>query len=574
MSDQLILGPNGRLLLVGGHPLISAATASPSGGTLSLALTDFYVGNSLAHPVFQRKSGTDYADVPVLASYTGTAPSGIQARVVNIDSKAVIKDWAPLTSLQVNATNQTIFGYLPAVPIGADYQLQTRDGNQPANAATTSSGTRRWGVGVCIILAGQSNMLGTLTAGSFDSPIPGTTTNEGNYWKDPAFPGVYFGIDGFGVPWIASPNGAPGGGAGTIIPGWDSGGGGGGGFIRMVAAGLAAKYGRRIPVCAAPWAFGGTGLPSMFPPGDSGTDSSGKAKIYTASGTTAGNIGWKSPAGYGPGDFEGILLHQGEAESGAILRPARLQQLKDFYNFMLGLVAPFGRTASDLFFRPAVLGVYTDGGTKNVEHVRGAVYDLEAYAQANGWPRVKAGWTCIDLDTNDPLDTTKDGLHFHDVSGGNPYKKWSLRRAIQTAMKELGCSAFSGMGPKISSASRSGNVATVTVTHEGGSTLVARNSGGALTGWYANTAADFSGADIAVTATIASASTVAVTFPDGTVFPVYLKYLGGKVGTSQSMHPDVSNPVYDNAVYPVGVHPGDQFTGLPLQPTPDAIVVN
>lgn len=561
---KLILGPGGRLMLVGGRPILTGAAPSASGSTLSLALKDIYANYTLAHPVIQRKAGTDYGDVPVMFSYTGSAPSNVQARVVNIDNTGtVIKDWTSLTGATVSDASLTGLGYLSNVPIGCDYQLQIRDGNQPANASTISSGVRRWGVGVCILIAGQSNMLSTLDAGDFNAPIPGTTLTESSYWAEQGCPIVYWGVDGYTGNWTSGGTGDV-----TVAPGWGNSAGGGTGLLRMVSAGLTAKYGRKIPVCGAVWAFAGTGLDDMFPPA-----TGERAQIYTNSGTSTGTIGWRSPPGYTPGDFEGIVLHQGEAEAGKT-RAARTAQLKTYYTYMLSLVAPFGRTAADLFFLPAVMGVYTDTALGGMENLRGAVYDLEAYAQANGWPRVKAGWNCIDLDAGDPLGSPNDGLHFRDIANGNQYRKWGLRRLIQSIMKQMGCATFSGMGPRVSGVTRSGSVATVTVAHDGGTALAARDSSKAITGWYANTAADFSGTDIAVTAAIASATTVAVTFPAGTTFPAYLKHLGGKIGTMQSQHPDTSNRVGDNAVYPTGVHPGDQFTGLPLQPTVDSLMVN
>lgn len=557
----LTIGSNGRFLLIGGRPISPGGSDVP----ITLVLKDIYTNNRLAHPVIQRKAGTDYGEAPVMFSYTGGAPSNVQARIVDISNPTtVIKDWTTLTSLTVNESKQMGLGYLLNVPMGCNYQTQIRDGSRPNNASTNSVGSRGWGVGVCIFIAGQSNMLGTLDAGEFDSPIPGTSDNESSYWTNPEFTGVYWGIDGFVANWTTD-----GGNTGdiTAAPGWGTSAGGGTGFLRMVAANLKAKYGRKIPVCGAVWAFGATGLGDMFPPatGD-------KVQIFSNNGTSTGKVGWMSPPGYTPVDFEGIILHQGEAEAGFISRADRLNQLKAYYTFMLTVVAPHGRTAADLFFRPAILGAYANAG--NTENIRAAVYDLEVYAQANGWPRVKAGWNCIDLDADYPTDPYRDGLHFHDVPGGPQFRKMGLRRVIQTVAKEMGATTFTGMGPKISGATRNGNVVSLTVAHEGGNALATRDNTKPLSGWYANSTADFSGNNIAVTATIANTNTINVTLPSGTTYPVYVKYAGGKVGTLQSQHPDVSNPVYDNAVYPANVHPGDQLVGLPLQPTVDSIVVN
>ena len=144
----------------------------------------------------------------------------------------------------------------------------------------------------------------------------------------------------------------------------------------------------------------------------------------------------------------------------------------------------------------------------------------------------------------------------------------------QTVLKELGAAEFDGMGPKVTGVSRSGLVATVTIQHNGGTALVARTVGQPITGWYANTLADFTGTDIAVTVAVSSANSVAVTFPSGAVFPVYLKHMGGRLDTMQSQNPDITNPVVDNFIYPVGAHVDDQLTnGVPVQPTPNPITV-
>lgn len=553
---------NGKFVLVGGRPLkLQPGEAIAPSGTLTLSVVNYYAENPIAEPAFQRKAGTEgdsnggNADVPVLFSYTGTAPAGVQARVVSAENGSVIKDWATLTSAQVSDTDGTGIGTLLAVPIGCKYLTEIRILGQ--TGVTLKNGTRKWGVGPTFLLVGQSNMISTLTAGSYNERIPGMTKGESDFWGDGAHAGVYFSNNGFTTPYTAPGANLNGGLGGNI----DSGAGGASAFVRMVSAALTAKYGRKIPVCAAIWVWNGTGLGEMFPPG-------AKSQVYTNTGITSNNIGWKSPKGYTPGDFEGILMHQGEADS-ANSRASRVEQLKSFYQYMLGLVAPYGRTANNLFFRPAVLGSYTSG-VNAAENMRGATYDLEAYAQANGWPRVKAGWTCIDLD---PADGGDQGLHFRDQNGGNQYQKWSNRRMAQTTEFELGTASFTGMGPKISGATRSGNVATINIAHDGGTTLAGR-SNAALSGWYANTSANFTGTAISVTAAIAGPNTIAVTFPDGTAFPCYLKYMGGVPGTAVSNHPDLTNPVYDNTTYPTGATGTDVFSGLPLQPTPDAITVN
>lgn len=547
---------DGRLLLVGGRFLTTGgATAEPpagGSGTLSLTLDDFKTGHTGAEPVIQRRAGTDFGTVPVLFSYTGTVPLNVQARVVSADGGAVVKDWTSLTGVSANETTLTGLGELPLVPLGADYLLQIRDGN---NTATASNGSKRWGVGVCIALMGQSNMAGTTEAGSYTNIVPGTSQTELDHFLGTALAGSYFGSSGFVMPTSSPGTGSTSSGSAIGLAA-----GGSLAFLRIAGQALKTKYGKRVPVCMIPWAFSNNSIGTFLPGGTN------YAKLFGGSGTAAGSIGFASPRNYWAGDFEGVMWHQGEANSSST-RAAYLADLKSLYQGFLDYVAPFGRTAQDLFFAPAVLGVY--GNLPNIENIRGAVLDLDAFARANNWPNVRAGWNCIDLDTVEG----SDGLHFVNISGGNQYRTWSHRRMMQSVLYMLDCATFNGHGPRLTTATRSGDVATVTVSHEGGTALAARNSGVALTGWLANTAADFTGTDIAVTAAIASANTISVTFPGGTTYPAYLKYMGGRIGNVNSYHPDVTNPVYDNAQYPTGCTGTDLHTGLPLLPTPDAIEV-
>ena len=107
--------------------------------------------------------------------------------------------------------------------------------------------------------------------------------------------------------------------------------------------------------------------------------------------------------------------------------------------------------------------------------------------------------------------------------------------------------------------------------------------GQAITGWYANTAADFTGTDLGITVSLAAGGTkVAVTFPAGTPFPAYVKHLGGRIGSTAvdangftaSCNPDIRNLLYDTAPYPTGATGTDvEALGLPLRPSAGAVVV-
>lgn len=554
---------NGKPLLAGGKFLSVATGAAVTTPLTSLALQDFYSSHQYSRPVVQRKAGTydatraGTADVPVVFTFSGDSPAAVQAQVVDAANTAtVITPWATLTGISVNGS--TGAGVLPNVPAGGYYLIQLRDGNAQG---TVYAGTKSWGVGVCVLAVGQSNMLGTLQAGSFNDAVPGYNTvppvaapgkGEWEYWMAGLSGGSQFGTYGY-----THPGGSTGPEVGTNQAGMSS-------TMRMLSKGLSVKYGKLIPVGFIPWAQSGKDINELSP---DGTISS---PLFNGSSTTPGTMGMMSPGNIFEGDFEGMVWDQGES-SESRSRADYLAQLKLLYTNLLGRVSKFGRTANDLFFMPAVLGVYTS--VTQVEGKRGAVLDLETYAAANGWPKVKAGWNCLDLD---PADGS-DGLHFKDIAQGasQNYRVWSVRRMQQALLYAVGCSSFTGVGPRINTPAvgRTGNVITLPVIHDGGTDLALRNAGSAITGWSVKSA----GADVAgFTVAIASPTSITITVPGGTVFPVVIQHGGG-------VHPTVSNLIVDNKPYPyvdngagANIFTGTDVVsnGRPLLPTPDAITVN
>jgi hypothetical protein len=231
----------------------------------------------------------------------------------------------------------------------------------------------------------------------------------------------------------------------------------------------------------------------------------------------------------------------------------------------------------------------------HMELLRAAVYDLIDYVKTNslGWD-VRVGWNCIDLDPQNanPPDT----LHF-----GATDQVRSNRRLVQAYANALvpDVVPYGATGPYfpytkgtvagvpvylgLSSRSPGTDDVTITVAHSSGtgSQLTVPNPGNPITGWYANTAPDFSGTDLVVsgvTITDAISAKVRLTIKgsDGNspIYPVYVKHMGNKWGTTYSMFPDESNMIYDNFVYPSWANASEQLTGLPLHPTPDAIKVD
>jgi hypothetical protein len=561
---RVLIDASGRFVLAGARGFVDAPLGADTGipvasdppipgtsTTTALTLTDFKTAHALAFPVVQRRAGTyddtnaGSADMPVLFTFAGGAPSYPQARVIKAVGGAVVKDWTTLANVSV--VGSTGLGTLAAVPAGAGYLLQIRDGQQPSNGATNSSGAQRWGVGVCVLAMGQSNMVGTLSAdGPFDI-VPGTSLKEVEYYEQNGN-GVFFGTAaGFvstGATSVSTGSTSSGSDAGPSYGGTLS-------FVRIVAAGLKAKYGKDVPVCLIPWAFGATSI-DYYLPGGAAYDG-----LFLGTGARAGTVNFKSTRDYWAGDFEGCVWHQNEADD-AMDGPTYLGRLKTLYGKLLEYVVPFGRDASTLFFLPAVPGVYAS--ITNVEGKRKAVLDLDAYARANNWPLVRAGWNCLDLDPRDG----GDGLHFQDVAGGMQYRRMSVKRLTQAVKYMVKCASFTGLGPKITSATRAGNVITVNVAHDGGSALVLRKAGQPITGWSVK---DNTGATITAAVAIASANTVTLTLSGSPVYPVTIQHGGG-------MGPDVSNVIVDNVSYPEGCSGLDLMTnGRPVLPTPDAIPV-
>lgn len=569
---------NGKPLLIGGVPLLVALESNTGGqqpsGTLSLLLDDFKTGHTLAKPVIQRKAGTEsnanggHADVPVLFQFTGDIPANVQARVTG-ESSAVIVDWKPLA--RVTISGDYGLGYLDGVPVGCEYLLEIRDGNQPTNLATNSLGSKRWGVGVVVLAEGQSNMVGTLSAGlpdyaPYNAVVPGTSITELSYWLRSEAAGSLWGVGSFYIPpSIGNGSGVTGPGAGNVP-------GPGGGvltFVRMLAMALKQKHGKKVPVCLIPLAYNSNPLSNFLAP--SGAN---YVRLFNSSGTTGTTIGLKSPKNYHPGEFEIVLLHQGEANHNQT-RAARFDSLVAYCEDRFAYVAQYGRSKAQLAILPAMLGVYNVGSDTptGVEKLRGAVLDLWAHAKANGWARVRPGWSCLDCEP-----PTTNYLHF-ELEG----KLLSHRRMTQAAIYQVmpERTKSTGMGPRLTGVTtRTGDVVTLTVEHDGGTALKPKNAGAPVTGWYANTAADFSGTDIVLTNVTAVSGGVQVTAA-GAPVTFYIKHCGGLAGTTQSYHSDVSNLLYDDIEYPWcdNGSGGNLFTGTdvrkgqPLLPTPDAIRV-
>jgi hypothetical protein len=128
-----------------------------------------------ANRIYQRNLGRTHRDMVFSGTYSGNGgatPAGIQAKVINASTSAVVVNWTTLTSATISGGTWT--GTLPNVPQGCWYTLQVRWSDITTDTATD---TNQWGIGIFVICAGQSNCHGL----GFQSGINSTNTNISVY---------------------------------------------------------------------------------------------------------------------------------------------------------------------------------------------------------------------------------------------------------------------------------------------------------------------------------------------------------------------------------------------------------
>lgn len=111
--------------------------------TGTITLTDFQ-----NYKVFQRDDN-DEATVTVAGTYTGT-PTTIQYRVVLDGTSTEVITW---TTLDASPSGE-VFSEDITVPQGGWYNIQVRFSN---STGTNDAGTNKWGVGIVVLVLGQSN---------------------------------------------------------------------------------------------------------------------------------------------------------------------------------------------------------------------------------------------------------------------------------------------------------------------------------------------------------------------------------------------------------------------------------
>ncbi len=147
----------------GGTVSVSVTTASGSSAdtsaddytyvdmTATIAVTDF-----VDYRVFQRDIGGTSKSVTVSGSYWDMNWNHVEARVLQHGTSTAVLDW---TTIDSTPGGGTFSGNL-SVPQGGWYNVEVRALDGTGSVIGSSRGTNKWGVGMIILVIGQSNMSG------------------------------------------------------------------------------------------------------------------------------------------------------------------------------------------------------------------------------------------------------------------------------------------------------------------------------------------------------------------------------------------------------------------------------
>lgn len=238
------------------------------------------------------------------------------------------------------------------------------------------------------------------------------------------------------------------------------------------------------------------------------------------------------------GDCEIVLWHQGETD--AINGTSKATYKAGLTTLYSNLRTATGRNTSELPFGCALVG--------NIDHVSATDASMQAIRQGQQeWISETTGvffaGSSVDCVTNG------DGLHWT----APYYGRMGLRYA-QAVLHRYGLESYGAEGPRIRSATISGDTVTVTVVHDGGSALKeldGSTDGGSVTGFQVSN--DNFATTLTISSTAFSGNTIVLTLSTTPTGNVKLRYQYGET-------PVVTNPVYDNT------SPAGDTLGLPLQP--------
>jgi len=128
-----------------------------------------------AGKVYQRSGSS--SSISFSGTYSGTAPTAVEVKIVNAVGGTTAQDWTALSSATISGGAWS--GSL-SVPQGGMYNFISRTKNGASVLATASQSTNAFGVGAIFVVAGQSNGARMFTVGSV-SPIATTNQYNGAY---------------------------------------------------------------------------------------------------------------------------------------------------------------------------------------------------------------------------------------------------------------------------------------------------------------------------------------------------------------------------------------------------------
>jgi len=120
-------------------------------GTDTIACTDLTQDR-----IYQRAAGGTTKTISFAGTYSGTAPTTVEVKIINESGGSTAQDWTAISSATISGGNWS--GTL-SVPQGGWYHFQARGKDGGGSVLATSTETsNEWGVGILVALLGQSNM--------------------------------------------------------------------------------------------------------------------------------------------------------------------------------------------------------------------------------------------------------------------------------------------------------------------------------------------------------------------------------------------------------------------------------
>lgn len=267
------------------------AAAAPAD---AIACTDLTSGR-----IYQRAAGTSAKTITFSGTYTGTAPTTVEVRIVNQSGGATIQDYTALSGASIAGGAWSGSLSVPQGDSSVWYNFLARGKDGGGNVLATSSQTsNKWGVGIIVALLGQSNMRNMTTVSSSPPASDDLTRQYTSSWAVVA----------------------------------------GNGSIRFANL---LQDGADVPIAVLPFAVGGTTIDEW------NTDAGGIYSDFTDALTAVG------------GDCEFVLWHQGESD--AIDGTSKADYKTGLDTLYASLRTATGRNTTTLKFGCALLGNISDG---------------------------------------------------------------------------------------------------------------------------------------------------------------------------------------------------------------------